>query len=151
MTTAMILIGVIGLFVQAFIGLSFFISCIWEKETRATVMALLQFIVMMIVLIVFIAMALAGIFDTPIGKTVLIIGYTGVIIAAVLLLKKSQPNLQAMEGTKGLIVGDVNQHDEREIVFARNRSLRPGSEQFEIFYREHPEYREYDEKRRNGL
>jgi len=148
MINTLIVIGVMGLSAQAFIGLSFLISCIWEKETRATTVALLQFIGMMVVLAVFIALAMTGAFHTPIGKTILIIGYAGLIAAAVLLLKRSSPNPKALEGTEGLIVGEVKQHDEREIVFARNRSLRPGSEQFEIFYREHPEYREYDEKRR---
>ena len=148
MVNILVVIGVLGLSTQAFIGLSFFISCIWEKEKRATAVALLQFIGMMVVLAVFIAIALADTFHTPIGKAVLIIGYAGVIAAAVLLLKRSRPNPRALEGTKGLIIGKVGRHDERKIVFARNRSLRPGSEQFEIFYKVHPEYREYDEKRR---
>ena len=148
MVNILIVIGLIGLSIQAFIGLSFFISCIWEKEKRATAAALLQFIGMMVVIAVFIAIALAGTFHTPIGKAVLIIGYVGVITAAVLLLKRSGPNPRALEGTKGLIISKVSQHDERKIVFARNRSLCPGSEQFDIFYKKHPEYREYDEKRR---
>jgi hypothetical protein len=33
----LIFLGVLGLAVQAFIGLGFFISSIWEKERRATV------------------------------------------------------------------------------------------------------------------
>lgn len=148
MIDVLTVIGVIGLAVQAFIGLSFFISCILEKETRATIFALLQFIGMTIVLIVFIVLAINGIFHTTLGTVVLIIGYIGAIAAAVLLLRKDKPNPKALEGTKGLVVGEVKRHDEREIIFARNRSLRPDSEQYETFYNEHPEYKEFDDKRR---
>jgi len=45
-------------------------------------------------------------------------------------------------------VGEVKRFDEREIVFARNRSLRPGSEEYKTFYASHPELEAYDTKRR---
>jgi reductive dehalogenase len=47
-----------------------------------------------------------------------------------------------------LIVGEVKRFDEREIVFARNRSLRPGSEEYKTFYASHPELEAFDAKRR---
>ena len=59
-----------------------------------------------------------------------------------LFLRKAGANPRALAGTGGLIASGVKRYDEREIVFARNRSHRPGSEQYEIFYREHPEYKE---------
>ncbi|MBW1775376.1 MAG: hypothetical protein JRJ82_21225, partial [Deltaproteobacteria bacterium] len=40
----LVLIGALGLAVQAYIGLAFFISSIWEKERRATFFGLLQFL-----------------------------------------------------------------------------------------------------------
>ncbi|MBW1801006.1 MAG: hypothetical protein JRJ85_09785 [Deltaproteobacteria bacterium] len=47
---ALIFIGAVGLAIQAFIGLAFFLSCIREKESRATIFALLQFLGMTLVL-----------------------------------------------------------------------------------------------------
>jgi reductive dehalogenase len=47
-----------------------------------------------------------------------------------------------------MIIGDVKRFDERETVFARTGSLRPGSEQYEAFYAEHPEYKAFDDVRR---
>ena len=38
--------------------------------------------------------------------------------------------------------------DERDTMFARNRSLRPGSPEYERYYSAHPEHRAYDERRR---
>ena len=143
-----VVIGVFGLTVQAFIGLSFFISCVLEKKRRASVVALLQFAAMMVMLAVFIFFAMTDFFHTFMGKSILVFAYACLIPALVLLLRRSGQNFSALEGTKGLIVGEVKQHDEREIVFARNRSLPQDSEQFEIFYWDHPEYKEYDEKRR---
>ena len=40
----LIFLGVLGLAVQALIGLSFFISSVWEKERRATIFAAVQFV-----------------------------------------------------------------------------------------------------------
>jgi hypothetical protein len=34
--TILLVVGAVGLIIQALIGLSYFISCIWEKEKRAT-------------------------------------------------------------------------------------------------------------------
>ncbi|MDX2429912.1 MAG: reductive dehalogenase [Desulfobacterales bacterium] len=144
----LIIIGVLALTIQAFIGLSFFVSCIWEKEKRATIFALVQFAGMSALLVVFLVLAKNGIFHTTPGFIILVIGYVFFSIAAVLLLKKSPPNTSALKGTKGLIKKNVLQYDERKIVFARNRSLRPDSEEFNTFYAEYPQYKEYDDKRR---
>lgn len=142
------LIGAIGLAVQALIGLSFFTSCIQEKETRAGVFALIQFLGMSAVLMAYLLLAWIGFFKTPIGIAILIAGYVLAGTSAFLLLRKTQANPRALAGAKGLIAGEVKRHDEREIIFARNRSLRPGSEQYKAFYREHPEYKAFDDSRR---
>jgi reductive dehalogenase len=70
------------------------------------------------------------------------------IFAAILFLRKTAPNKKAIEGTRGFIVGAVRRFDERAHVFARNRSIRPDSEQYRTFYKEHPEFEEFDAKRR---
>jgi reductive dehalogenase len=133
---------------QAFLALAFFISSIWEKEKRASVFAGLQLLVMAGLVIVFLLLMRSGFFETRIGGGILIGGIIFGVLTLFALMKKTPANQKALKGTKGLIVGEVKRHDEREIVFARNRSLRPGSEQYKAFYRNHPEYEEYDAKRR---
>jgi reductive dehalogenase len=146
--TILLGIGVIGLIAQALIGLSFFISCIWEKERRASVFAGMQFLVMGAFLVIFLLLIWIGFFQTTLGLGILIAGYVVVLLAAFLLVRRTAPNQRALKGTKGLIAGEVKRHDERAIVFARNRSLRPDSEQYKAFYMQYPEYEEYDKRRR---
>ena len=148
MINILIIIGAIGLIIQAFIGLSFLLSCISEKESRASMFALIQFIGMLALLAGYLILALTGFFETKIGMTVLIAGYLLAGLATFLLFRRSKPNPRALAGTKGMIIGDVKRFDERETVFARTGSLRPGSEQYEAFYTEHPEYKAFDDARR---
>jgi reductive dehalogenase len=143
-----LVIGAIGLITQALIGLSYFISSVWENEKRAAVFAFLQFLVMTAVLIAYLSLVLMGFFETKIGLGVLMAGYIVALLAAFLLLRKTAPNERALQGTKGLIVGDAARHDERTHVFARNRSIHPGSEQYKAYYKEHPEHEDFDSKRR---
>ena len=144
----LLVIGAVGLVVQALIGLSFLVSCIWEKERRATVFAGLQFLGMCALLILYLLLIWIGFFRSTLGLALLIAGYLLTLSGAVVLLRRTAPNPKALQGSKGLIVGQVNRVDERTHVFARNRSLRPGSQEFDVFYREHPEYKEYDTRRR---
>lgn len=148
MLSFLIFIGAVGLIIQALIGLSFLISSIWEKEPRASLFALIQFLGMFGLLIVYLILVRIGFFHTGAGLAVLIAAYLFAGLGAILMLKKTGANPRALKGTEGLIVGEVKRHDEREIIFARNRSLKPGTEQYEIFYREHPEYEAYDTARR---
>ena len=62
----LILIGALGLAVQAFVGLAFFISSIWKKEKRATYYAGLQFLGILILLL-FLFLASIGFFHTGFG------------------------------------------------------------------------------------
>jgi reductive dehalogenase len=148
MIPILIFLGSVALGVQAFVGLAFFISCIWEREKRATVFAGIQFIGMLALLILFLVLAFHGFFNQGFGLVLLILGYGFTGAAAFFLLRRTGANPKALEGTKGRILGDVKRFDEREQVFARNRSIRPGSEQYKRFYQEHPEYEEYDARRR---
>lgn len=140
--------GAVGLIVQTFIGLSFFISSIWEKEPRASVYALLQFLAMTGALVVFLYLAWIDFFGTGMGLAILVAGYVCAALAAFFLLARFGANPEALKGAKGLIVGKIRRHDERDIVFARNRALRPGSEQYKAYYREHPEKEAFDAQRR---
>ena len=139
--------GILILF-QALIGLSFLFSSIWEKEQRASIFGGLQFFVMLAMLILFFYLFRTGFFHTTPGAIVLILGLVFGAIAAVSLAMRLGVNTKALQGTRGLTVGQVRRQDEREIMFARNRSLPSGSEQYQRFYESHPEYEEYDAARR---
>ncbi|MBW1644433.1 MAG: reductive dehalogenase [Deltaproteobacteria bacterium] len=144
----LIFLGVLGLAVQAFIGLAFFYSSVWEKERRATVFAAVQFAGMTVLLIIFIFLAGRGFFKTSPGMALLIAGYIMVVLAVIFMVRRTAPNQRALQGTTGYIVGKGHRFDERMMVFARNRSIRPGSEQYRQFYTEHPELEKYDSERR---
>lgn len=144
----LLFIGAVGLFVQAFVGLTFFISSIWEKEPRATVFSGLQFLGMLALLVLFFLLIGIGFFKSGIGISVLIAVYIAGIVAAFQLLRKTKANPRAIDGTKGFVVGEVNQFDERDQVFARNRALHPGSEQYKTYYEAHPERESIDAERR---
>jgi len=144
----LIFLGGLGLAVQAIIGLGFLISSIWEKERRASLFAAVQFIGMTALLIIFLLLAGHGFFQTTPGMVLLIVGYIVMVSAAVFLMRRTEPNQRGLQGTVGYIVGKVNRFDERMQVFARNRALPPGSEQYTQFYIEHPQLEKYDAERR---
>jgi reductive dehalogenase len=148
MISILIVVGSAALAAQALIGLSFFISCIWENEKRASVFAGLQFLGMLALLLLFVVLASYGFFHTGFGLFLLILGYGASGVAAFFLLRRTEPNPMALQGTRGRIQGEVKRFDEREQVFARNRSIKPGSEQYKRFYESHPEYETFDARRR---
>ena len=147
-TNLLVWIGALGLAAQAFLGLSFFISSIWEKEKRAGFFAAFQFIGMSMLFLIFIFLAWGGFFKTNVGFTILIAGYVLSAALLILLVKRTASNKRALQGTKGLTEGQVKRFDERETVFSRVRSLLPGSEQHTFFYEKYPDYREGDDKKR---
>ena len=144
----LLLFAAVGLTVQAFIGLSFLISSVWEKERRATIFAAVQFVGMTALLVIFLFMVRRGIFQTSPGVVLLVAGYIVVVFAAIFMVKRTAPNQRALQGASGYVCGKVNRFDERMQVFARNRALLPGSEQYNQFYSEHPELEKYDAERR---
>ncbi len=148
MITLLISIAALVLTAQAFIGLAFLISCLWEKEYRASVFAGVQFSIMLSLMIAFLFLVQGGFFDGAVGVVVLVAGVILAAGASHALYRKNGANPGALAGTKDAIVGEVERWDEREIVFARNRTLRPGSREYELFYREHPELEERDAARR---
>lgn len=148
MSDILIVLGITALTIQAFIGLSFFVSCIWEKEKRASFFAGLQFLGMLLLLVGFILVARMHIIRTNFGIFSLLLAYCSAAILAYLLIRRTEPNHLALKGTEGYIRGDVKRFDERLQVFARNRSLPLGSEQYERFYSEHPELEAFDAERR---
>ncbi len=58
------------------------------------------------------------------------------------------PNPKAVKGASGHVVGTVTRFDERDIVFARNRSLPVDSKIYREYYLKHPEKEPGDARRR---
>ncbi len=76
--------------------------------------------------------------------------FLGLLLAGGLaLLVPGKANSRALQGSAGFVVGDVVRADERDIVFARNRSLQPRSEAYRRYYEAHPEREAADAARRN--
>ncbi|MEJ2096133.1 MAG: reductive dehalogenase [Deltaproteobacteria bacterium] len=133
---------------QAFVGVAFFLSSIYEKERRAAVVGFFQCAVMVGVLVLFVIWVMTGFFHTVLGRGLLILFFAASGAAVFYLTRRTEKNQRALQGSSGLIVGYVKRFDERMHVFARNRSLRPESPEYSAFYREHPELEDYDRQRR---
>jgi MFS family permease len=143
--SSLVLIGLIG---QAAVGLSYLISSIWEREKRASFFAGVQFLAMAVAPVVFIYWWASGFLATASGMGILIFLLAGGIAVGLMLIRKTPANQKALAGAKGLITGDVKPFDERDVVFARNRTIRPGSEQYKAYYQMRPEYEQIDAARR---
>jgi reductive dehalogenase len=148
MIHALMLILGLALSLQTLIALSFLLSCITESERRAAIFAVFQFLGSLALLGLFIYLRAIGFFTTRFGTVTLVGSVLLLGLAVFLLFRRSPPNRTALKGSRGYIVGEVKRYDERDIVFARNRSLRPDSEQYRTFYERHPDYEEVDRRRR---
>ena len=78
--------------------------------------------------------------------------FFGILLAfSALLLIPPRKTARSLRGASGYLAPDGNgfeQADERDIAFARNRCLIPGSKQYEAYYQSHPERKEHDDLRR---
>ena len=79
--------------------------------------------------------------------------FIAIILGALILLFflcliPGRSNPRALKGSQRYVVKNVQRFDERDIVFARNRSLPPGSAVYKRYYQMHPEREERDAKRR---
>ncbi len=148
MVTFLVWIIIIGLVVQAFIGLAFFISSIWEKEKRATLFGGIQLIAMVIPIPVFYYMYSTGWFNSITGVTILVFFILSASLILYLFIRKSVGNEKALKGAAGYLLGKTKQFDERDHVFCRNRSLRDKSDQYKEYYGRHPEFEKMDADRR---
>lgn len=107
MISFLIYLDTIALGAQAFIGLGFLVSSIWEREKRASYFAALQFTGMLLALIIFILFAQSGYFNTGSGTALLVLGT--ILSAGVLyfLIRRTEPNPKALQGARGQVVGDA--------------------------------------------
>jgi reductive dehalogenase len=147
MLSTLVLIGAIALGIQAIIGLGFFATCIAERETRASVYALVQFGLMVAILAIYLVLACGGFFYRPFGGNVLIL-LMGVGLLGLFLGLRRESNPRAKSGSQGYVVGKVRRFDERDLVFARNRTLHPGTDPYKAYYAMHPEREAPDAQRR---
>ncbi len=148
MVNLLFLLAALLLVGQALIGLAFFISCVLEREKRATVFAALQFAAMLVPLGLLLHFKHTGFLDTAAGVILLVVGLALAGVIIYFFCRHTGVNPRAVHGTGGHVEGDVRRFDEREHVFARNRSLQPGSTPYRAFYREHPALEDGDAKRR---
>jgi reductive dehalogenase len=148
MVSVLVSIGILFLAIIAFFSLAFVVSSIWERERRAALIGGLISCVLLGLIAVLFVIRETGFFRTTIGLTVLLAGLIVMAGAFLLMSKRTAQNPRALEGTKGYVVGEVERFDERNQVFARNRSLPPDSEQYRAFYSEHPQWEAFDAERR---
>ena len=70
------------------------------------------------------------------------------ILIGLAFLIPTKPNSKATQGARGHVVGKVARFDERDQVFARNETLHPDREEYNLYYDTHPELKERDDQRR---
>jgi reductive dehalogenase len=130
--------------------LGFLITSLKENEPRAAMMAaaLSVFLIGMELAIYF--FYTLGFFSHFAGMLVLVGAWVATGAAIYFLCRRTGPNQRALKGSDGYIVGQAPRFDEREQVFARERTLRPDSAQYKEFYRTHPELEQMDSKRRKA-
>jgi len=133
--------------VVALLTFAFVISSMWERERRAAFIGGLILAILLGGGTGLFGLKAGGFFQSAPGFLTLLAGLV-IQLAALFLFIPIGRNPRALQGAKGLIVGGVKRFDEREQVFSRNRALPPGSEQYRMFYGEHPQWEEHDSRRR---
>jgi reductive dehalogenase len=111
-----------------------------EKEPRAPKVGL-------VVLVIGVGLA-ALILFVPVLRWAVAILFGLITVVGLVFIIPGKPNQRVLEGASGYLVGEAARVDERDIVFARNRSIRPGSDQYREYYAKWPDREEGDAKRR---
>jgi reductive dehalogenase len=111
MVTILTFILGLALCVQAFIGLTFFISSIQEKEKRASILSGLQLLGMLVLVAVFFYLNNVEFFDKGAGLAIMICALIAGALGSLILFSRIGSNPRALQGTKGLIVGEVMRVD----------------------------------------
>jgi hypothetical protein len=88
------------------------------------------------------------ILTVPPSRPFLVVFFGILVFLFLLFLVPGKPNPRALKGAEGYIVRPVARFDERDIVFARNRSLPPGSDAYRRYYEQHPDKEAFDARRR---
>jgi len=142
-----ILILLMGLALIGLTGItfSFSISSFREEENRAMVFGGIQFVFFFGSLVLFSISYATGFLETAPGRILLIVMLAFTAIGTWLLFKRNGENVKALEGTTGLIVGEVKRFDERETVFSRD-NLQSGTDAYRDMYQK--PWEERDTRRR---
>ncbi len=131
-------------------SVSFLIACLIEKEQRAALVTGAMITSLIILELVVYWLFSLGIFSNPGGKLLLLTGWIGIGCGIYFFGRHTGTNASALKGVDGYVVGNAKRFDEREQVFARERSIRPGSIEYDAFYGAHPELEQMDSKRRSA-
>ncbi len=148
MVDALSLVVATALVLMVVIGLSFFISSIFENEKRAAVFGGAQLCGMGLISTAFISLYVTGFFHTGAGTIILLCVTVSGILLTFIFARRTGSNTDALKGTNGYICKNVKRVDERDHVFARNRSLVEGTEPYRAYYSTHPELETMDRNRR---
>lgn len=138
----LVILSVVNLAIVLGIGL-FVYESVREQEPRARKVggALFGFHIVLGLLILF----------WP-GARLPIAWFLGIVLAIQgLFLIPWTRGARSLNGAAGYLATDGSDFvkmDERDIMFARNRSILPGTPQYEQYYKIHPEHKDYDERRR---
>jgi len=117
-----------------------------EKEVRALRIGLMS-LLGAVILLALVYLAREGLLLErlrPLVDLVDALATAGAVVAVVPLGR----NPAARNGTAAYVVGEVERFDERDQVFARIRSLRPGEREYASYYEAHPERKDADDRRR---
>ena len=134
----------------ALFSIGFLFASLNEKEPRAAMVTGAVILTLIFFELCLYWIYTLGFFFNPVGKLFLLAGWVGIGYGIYFFIRHTGPNEKAFKGVEGYIVGRVQRFDEREQVFARERSIRPGSAQYEAFYRSHPELEQMDSERRKA-
>ena len=141
---AVLLIGIV------LFTLGFLITSLKENELRAAMMAGILCGLLVAIEICIYALYTLGFFSHFAGKLVLVSVWMAAGAVIYFFCRRTGPNQRALKGAEGHAVGPVQRFDEREQVFARERTLRPDSAQYKEFYCTHPELEKMDSERRKA-
>ena len=144
MTQAVVVLGVV------LFSVSFLIACVNEKEQRAALLTGAIIAALIILELGIYWLFTIDAFANPGAKLLLLAGWIGMGCAIYFLGRHTGTNKRALQGVDGYVVGDAKRFDEREQVFARERSIRPGSAEYDVFYNAHPEWEQRDSERRSA-
>jgi len=128
--------------------ISFLIASLTEKEPRAALVTAAVILFLIGFELGIYGLYSLGFFFNTVGRLLLLAGWAVMGFGIYFFGRHTGSNDKALKGVEGYIVGNARRFDEREQVFARERSIRPDSAEFETFYRLHPELEQMDAERR---
>ena len=139
----MILLVTTLIFSSISIGLLsvFIYESIKEQELRAPWVGFVG-------LLFFLLIAVLDFFN-PALRIPIAIFFLAILFFGLLLLIPGKAKSRSSKGSMGYVSGTVTRFDQRDTVFARNRSLKPGSDNYKEYYDRHPEKEKMDAKRRS--